>query len=169
MELRAFSISDGLIMHVQWFCFFPNPPKQEVHLVYAIDFSVLRLLFFFSLNPHFQLLWVRGKDGAFQPAFWHCRITSHLFGSRLFTTDQRSNMFLTSGWSLIARHYPINMLIIASEARLKQWFDCKISSARPEDTEWMWFRLNFIKLSFCYLSHFICSQTLIHPESGTGD
>jgi hypothetical protein len=32
-----------------------------------IDFSILTL--FSSLNPHFQLLWVRGKDGAFQKAF----------------------------------------------------------------------------------------------------
>lgn len=159
---------------MHWLCIFSDfafslilPNKKSI-LFMQLSFSVLRL-FFFSLNPHFQLLWVRGKDGAFQTAFWHCRISSHLFGSRLFTTDQRSNMFLTSGWSLIARHYPINMLIIASEVRLKQWFDCKISSARLEDTEWMWFRLNFIKLSFCYLSHFICSQTLIHPQSGTGD
>lgn len=75
---------------------------------------------FSSLNPHFHLFQVKGKDRAFQQAFGITELRTICLAVGYSPWDRQRTGFWPVSDNLIAHHYPINMLIITPEVGLKQ-------------------------------------------------
>lgn len=139
----------------------PNPNKKFI-LIMRIDSPILRL--FFLPKPSFPSALGQGQRWSLPTSLWHCRAESHLFGCRLFTVESARNRFLTSVWQFdssslpnkYANHHPW------SGAKAVIWLQNISSTLRTYRAVAVW--LNSEKLSFCYLSHLICSHS-DHPGS----